>query len=70
LILDDQNALAHAGSTCRSTMTGSVKVNVEPWPGCDATQILPPCITPTILRRIELAGCIGTPQLTACLARA
>jgi hypothetical protein len=24
---------------------------------------------PTILRRIELAGCIGTPQLTACLAQ-
>jgi hypothetical protein len=24
---------------------------------------------PTILRRIELAGSIGTPQLTACLAR-
>ena len=33
LILDNQNALAHAASTCRSTMTGSVKVNVEPWPG-------------------------------------
>jgi hypothetical protein len=30
LILDHQNALAHAVSTCRSTMTGSVKVNVEP----------------------------------------
>jgi hypothetical protein len=28
-----QNALAHAASTCRSTITGSVKVNVEPWPG-------------------------------------
>src|SRR6516165_4804833 len=22
-----------------------VKVNVEPWPGCDSTQILPPCIS-------------------------
>ena len=31
-------AWAHAGSTFRSTMTGSVKVNVEPWPGCDSTQ--------------------------------
>jgi hypothetical protein len=25
---------------------------------------------PTILRGIELVGCIGTPQLTACLATA
>jgi hypothetical protein len=25
---------------------------------------------PTILRRIELAGCIGTPQLAVCLAQA
>jgi hypothetical protein len=24
---------------------------------------------PAILRRIELAGCIGTPQLTDCLAQ-
>src|SRR6516225_377861 len=24
---------AHTGSTCRSTITGSVKVNIEPWPG-------------------------------------
>src|SRR5215510_15294086 len=33
LVLDHQNALAHAASTCRSTTTGSVKVKVEPWPG-------------------------------------
>jgi hypothetical protein len=26
------NVLAHAASTCRSTITGSVKVNVEPCP--------------------------------------
>src|SRR5262249_13175765 len=45
LVFDHQNALAHVGSTCRSTMTGSVKANVEPWPVCDSTQILPPCIS-------------------------
>ncbi len=33
LVLDYQNAFTHAASTCRSTITGSVKVNVEPWPG-------------------------------------
>src|SRR5262249_27989690 len=32
-----------AGATCRSTTTGSLKANDEPWPGCDSTQILPPC---------------------------
>src|SRR6516225_12177640 len=54
LVLDHQNALAHAvGSTCRSTMTGSVKVNVEPWPGCDSTQIRPPCIS---MIRLEMAS--------------
>src|SRR6516165_33673 len=53
LILDRQNPLAHAGSTCRSTMTGSVKVNVEPWPGCDSTQILPPCIS---MMRFDMAS--------------
>src|SRR5262249_48176807 len=46
------NALAHAASTCRSTMTGSVKVKVEPWPGCDSTQIFPPCIS---MMRLEIA---------------
>ena len=30
LVLDHQNALAHALSIWRSTMTGSVKVNMEP----------------------------------------
>ena len=30
LVLDHQNALAHAASTCRSTTTGSVNANVEP----------------------------------------
>src|SRR5262249_48799757 len=45
LVLDHQNTLVHAASTWRSTMTGSVNVKVEPWPGCDSTQILPPCIS-------------------------
>src|SRR6266566_5485183 len=67
--LHHQNALAHAGSTCRSTMIGSVKANVEPWPGCDSTQILPPCIStmrfdmaspkpvPPFLRVMALSAC-------------
>jgi hypothetical protein len=29
LVLDDQNALAHAASACRSMITGSVKAHVE-----------------------------------------
>jgi hypothetical protein len=28
---------AHAASTCRSTITGSVNANIEPWPGCDSS---------------------------------
>ena len=32
MVLHHQNALAHIGSTCRSTRTGTVKENVEPWP--------------------------------------
>ncbi len=69
LVFDYQNALAHAGSTCRSTRTGSLKENVEPWPTCDSTQILPPCISmmrldmaspkpvPPFLRVIVLSAC-------------
>ena len=53
LVLDHQNALAHAGSTWRSTMTGSVNVKVEPWPGCDSTQIRPPCIS---MMRFDMAS--------------
>src|SRR6516162_3005309 len=53
LILDHQNTLAHPVSTCRSTITGSVKVNVEPWPGCDSTQIRPPCIS---MMRFDMAS--------------
>src|SRR5262249_32164096 len=53
LVLDHQNALAHAASTCRSTITGSVNAKVEPWPGCDSTQIRPPCIS---MMRLEMAS--------------
>src|SRR5215469_5472879 len=52
LVLDHQNALAHAGSTCRSTMTGRLNANVEPCPGCDSIQILPPCIS---IMRLDMA---------------
>src|SRR6516165_83493 len=54
LVLDHQNALAHAAaSTCRSTITGSVNVKVEPWPSCDSTQIRPPCIS---IMRFDMAS--------------
>src|SRR6516165_1577818 len=69
LVLDYQNALAHAASTCRSTITGSVNTNVEPFPSCDSTQIRPPCIStmrfdmasprpvPPFLRVMALSAC-------------
>src|SRR5215468_8794365 len=65
LILDHQNALAHAGSTCRSTMTGSVKVNVEPWPTWDSTQILPPCIS---MMRFDIASTKPVPPFLRVMA--
>ena len=37
---------------CCSTTTGSVNANVEPWPGCDSTQIRPPCIS---IMRFDMA---------------
>jgi hypothetical protein len=55
--------------TCGSTTTGSVNAKVEPWPGCESTQILPPCISmmrfdmaspnpvPPFLRVIALSAC-------------
>src|SRR5262249_45461688 len=52
LVLDNQNPLAHVGSACRSTTTGSENANVEPCPGCDSTQILPPCIS---MMRLDIA---------------
>src|ERR1700675_5016749 len=59
----------HADITCCSTVTGSVKENIDPWPTCDSTQILPPCSSiirldiaspspvPPFLRVIELSAC-------------
>src|SRR5215469_15003662 len=65
LILDNQNALAHAGSTCRSTITGSVNANVEPCPGCDSTQILPPCIS---MMRFDIASPKPVPPFLRVMA--
>ena len=56
-------------SICRSTRTGSVRENVEPWPTTELIQIRPPCISmmrleiaspnpvPAFLRVIELSAC-------------
>src|SRR5262249_2975621 len=64
-----QNALAHTASTWRSTRTGTVNENVEPWPSVESIQIRPPCISimcleiarpkpvPPFLRVIELSAC-------------
>ncbi len=65
LVLDHQNALAHAASTCRSTMTGTVNAKVEPWPGCDSTQILPPCIS---MMRFEMASPKPVPPFLRVIA--
>ena len=55
--------------TCCSTMPGSMNAKVEPWPGSDSAQILPPCISmmrfdmarpkpvPPFLRVIALSAC-------------
>src|SRR5262249_52327597 len=65
LILDNKNALAHAVSTCRSTITGNVNANVEPWPGRDSTQILPPCIS---MMRLEMASPKPVPPFLRVMA--
>src|SRR6516164_6161717 len=65
LVLDHQNALAHAASTCRSTTTGSVKVKVEPCPGWDSTQILPPCIS---MMRLDMASPNPVPPFLRVMA--
>src|SRR6516164_9222972 len=65
LVLDYQNAFAHAASTCRSTFTGSVNVNVEPRPGCDSTQILPPCIS---MMRFDMASPRPVPPFLRVMA--
>src|SRR6516165_1472883 len=65
LVLHHQNALAHARSTCCSTTTGSVNANVEPWPGCDSTQIRPPCIS---MIRFEMASPKPVPPFLRVMA--
>src|SRR5215469_7341900 len=65
LVLDHQYALAHAASTWRSTMTGSVKANVEPCPGCDSTHIRPPCIS---MIRLEMASPKPVPPFLRVMA--
>src|SRR5262249_16740041 len=65
LVLDTQMALAQAASPCRSTMTGSVNEKVEPWPGCDSTQILPPCIS---MMRFDMASPKPVPPFLRVMA--
>src|SRR5262249_54837634 len=65
LVLDHQNALAHAASTCRSTITGSVNANVAPSPTCDSTQILPPCIS---MMRFDMASPKPVPPFLRVMA--
>src|SRR5262245_14067251 len=65
LVLDDQNTLAPGASTWRSTMNGRVKANVEPCPGCDSTQILPPCIS---MMRLDMASPKPVPPFLRVMA--
>ena len=65
LILDDQNMLAHAVPICRSTMTGRVNAKVDPWPGCDSTQIRPPCIS---MMRLDMASPKPVPPFLRVMA--
>ena len=60
LVLDHQNALAHGGLACCSTLIGSVNENVEPSPGLEFTQIRPPCIS---MIRLEMARPRPVPPL-------
>jgi hypothetical protein len=50
-------------STCRSTITWSVNANVEPWPTCDLTQNLPPCIS---TMRFDMASPKPVPHYEQC----
>jgi hypothetical protein len=59
------NGNVHAASTCRSTITGSVKVKVEPWPSCDSTQIFPPCIS---MMRLDMASPKPVPPFLRVMA--
>jgi hypothetical protein len=60
-----RNAFAYAASTCRSTMTGRVKIKVDPWPGCDSTQIRPPCIS---MMRFDIASPKPVPPFLRVMA--
>ena len=53
LVLDHEDALAHAASTCRSTRMGTVNEKVEPRPTVESIQIFPPCIS---MMRLEIAS--------------
>src|SRR5262249_54475051 len=82
LILDHQNALAHAASFCCSTRTGSVNQNVEPFPRLDSTQTRPPCIStmrltmasprpvPPLRRVLELSACRDSSKIVCWSASA
>src|SRR5262249_42829052 len=65
LVLDHQNALAHAASTCRSTMIGSENAKSEPRPGWDSTQIRPPCIS---MMRLDMASPRPVPPFLRVMA--
>src|SRR5262249_49214775 len=75
VVLHDQDPLAHAGATWRSTRTGSVNRKVEPRPSADSTQIRPPCIStmrfaiarprpvPPFFRAVELSACWNSSKI-------
>jgi chromosome segregation protein len=65
LVLHYQNAFTHAVTTCCATRTGTVKANIEPWPTCDSTQILPPCIS---TMRLEIASPSPVPPFLRVIA--
>src|SRR5215469_2325920 len=61
-VLDNENALTHHAASCSTsaTWTGSTTRNVEPWPGADSTEIVPPCIS---TMRLEIAKPSPVPPL-------
>src|SRR5665213_1294394 len=77
MVLDHQNALAHALPTCCSTVTGIVKENTEPCPSSDSTQSRPPCSStmrremarpspvPPLARVEELSACWNSSKILA-----
>src|SRR5262249_47193186 len=77
LILHHQDTLAHRCASPQSTLIGSVKKNVDPFPGADSTQIRPLCISmirlamdspspvPPFFRVIELSPCWNSSNIRA-----